>query len=138
KTNLSYGLELAQRGYVVLAPDYPSFGDYQYDFDADSHASGTIKGIWNHMRCVDLLQARPEVDADRIGAIGHSLGGHNALFVAAFDERIKAVVTSCGFTSFQKYKKGDLTGWSGQRYMPSIASRYNNAANNMPFDFSDV
>ena len=40
-------LELARRGYVVLAPDYPSFGDYAYDFGTDRYSSGTMKGIFN-------------------------------------------------------------------------------------------
>jgi predicted dienelactone hydrolase len=48
-----------------------------------------------------VLQSLPEVDPRRIGSIGHSLGGHNTLFVAAFDRRIKAMVTSCGFNSFR-------------------------------------
>ena len=43
-----------------------------------------MKGIFNHMRCVDLLQSREEVDPARIGVIGHSLGGHNSMFVAAY------------------------------------------------------
>ena len=30
--NMGYAPELARRGYVVLCPDYPSFGDYRYDF----------------------------------------------------------------------------------------------------------
>jgi len=41
----------------------------------------------------------------------HSLGGHNTLVVAAFDERVKAMVTSCGFTSMRKYDNGNLAGW---------------------------
>ena len=41
-----------------------------------------MKGIWNHMRAVDLLQSLPEVDPNRIGCIGHSLGGHLALSFA--------------------------------------------------------
>ena len=97
RTNRQYAMELAQRGYVVIAPDYPSFGDTQdYDFAGDAYISGTMKGIVNHMRCVDLLQSMPEVDPDRIGVIGHSLGGHNAMFVAVFDERLKVTVSSCG------------------------------------------
>jgi hypothetical protein len=49
--NKHYGLELAKRGYVVLVPDYPSFGDYKdYDFNADTYTSGSMKGIFNHMR----------------------------------------------------------------------------------------
>src|SRR5262249_34342080 len=105
--NLRYALEMAERGYVTLAPDYPNFGDYKADAYAKGYASATMKGIWNHMRAVDLLQSIAEVDGERIGAIGHSLGGHNALFVAAFDPRIKAVVSSCGFNSFSKYFKGN-------------------------------
>ena len=62
-----YAAELAVRGYVVLAPDYPSFGDSKdYDFQHDRYESGTMKGIFNHMRAVDLLVARDDVDPDRI------------------------------------------------------------------------
>src|SRR5581483_2671126 len=75
---------------------------------------------------------------DRIGCIGHSLGGHNSLFTAAFEPRIRAVVTSCGFTSFPKYYGGNLKGWTSARYMPRIASRYESKPEKMPFDFSDV
>lgn len=37
--NLHYAHELALRGYITLAPDYPGFGDYQYDFKKSKHAS---------------------------------------------------------------------------------------------------
>ena len=50
RQNRQYAVELAQRGYVVIAPDYPSFGDYAYDFAADDYVSGTMKGIANHIR----------------------------------------------------------------------------------------
>ncbi|MFA4029267.1 MAG: hypothetical protein GDYSWBUE_002098, partial [Candidatus Fervidibacterota bacterium] len=121
--NLHYAKELAERGYVTLAPDYiggdipevgikGGFGESRTDPYELGYVSGTMKGIWNHIRCVDLLQSLPFVDGERIGVIGHSLGGYNALFVAAFDERLKVIVTSCGFTSFVKYRGGDLTGWS--------------------------
>ena len=136
---LHYAHELANRGYVCIVPDYPSFGDYKYDFKVDhGYASGTMKAIWDNHRAVDLLEAMPEVDPDRIGVIGHSLGGHNALFTAAFDRRIKAVVTSCGFTAFHHYYKGNLKGWSSDRYMPRIASVYHNRPDEMPFDFHGV
>ncbi len=135
-----YGHELAARGYVCLVPDYPSFGEYQYDFQPPRHRhpSGTIKGIWNHIRCVDLLERLPQVDPDRIGAIGHSLGGHNSIFVAAFDRRIRAVVTSCGFTPFHYYYGGRLQGWTSLRYMPRIAHWYGNDPDRVPFDFYEL
>lgn len=138
KPELHLALELAQRGYVTIAPDYPNFGEYPYDPYVNGYTSATMKGIWNHMRAIDVLQSLPEVDGTRIGAVGHSLGGHNALFLAAFDARVKAVVSSCGFTSFEKYMKGDLTGWSHRGYMPLIADVYGKSPARMPFDFSDV
>jgi dienelactone hydrolase len=138
KPNRGYGLELAQHGYVVLCPDYPSFGDYPCDFTDPLYASGSIKGIFNHMRCVDLLQSLPQVDPNRIGVIGHSLGGHNALFVAAFDTRIKAVVCSCGFTRFADYYGGKIAGWTSPRYMPRLRDVYHLDPAQVPFDFDEV
>jgi len=138
RPNRHYALELAERGFVTLAPDYPNFGDYHFDPYAHGYASATMKGISNHMRAVDLLQSLPEVNPDQIGVIGHSLGGHNSMFVAVFDERIKAIVTSCGFTSFAKYKGGNLAGWSHKGYMPRIAEVYHANPAEMPFDFTEV
>lgn len=136
--NLHYAKELAQRGYVTIAPDYPGFGDYKNDAYGKGYVSATMKGIWNHRRALDVLQSFPEVAGDRLGCIGHSLGGHNALFLAAFDERVKVSVTSCGFNSFFKYMRGDLSGWSHKGYMPRIAERYAKDPAKMPFDFTEV
>ena len=133
-----YTLELAERGYVTIAPDYPLLGENQTDPASLGYASGTMKGIWNHMRAVDLLESLPEVDAGRIGCCGLSLGGHNALFVGAFDPRIKVVVTSSGFDSFADYKGGDLSGWCQTRYMPLIESVYAKDPKKLPFDFPEV
>jgi dienelactone hydrolase len=138
RPNLRYALELAERGYVTLAPDYPNFGGYKFDSYARGYASATMKGIWNHMRAIDLLVSLPQVDATRIGCIGHSLGGHNAAFVAAFDPRIKATVSSCGFNSFLRYRKGHLADWSHKGYMPRIATVYGKDARKMPFDFTEI
>lgn len=141
---MQYAAHLAERGYVTLAPDYslgstyPDFGEYQNDAYLQGYASSTMKGIWNHMRAVDLLQTLPEVQGERIGCLGHSLGGFNTLMLALFDERIKVAVTSCGFTSFRKYFGGDLTGFSHAGYMPRIAEIYDNDAAKMPFDFPEI
>lgn len=138
--NLHYAHELAERGFVCLVPDYPSFGDYPFDFrtQGSHYASGSMKAIWNNLRAVDLLQTLPQVDPDRIGCIGHSLGGHNTLFTAAFDQRIRAAVTSCGFTGFHDYYGGKLAGWTSDRYMPRIRDVYGNDPNRVPFDFAEV
>ncbi len=133
---LKYALELAERGFVTLAPDYPSFGAHAYDFDPKhGYVSGTMKAIWDNIRAVDLLETLSEVDADRIGCIGHSLGGHNAIFTAVFEPRLKAIVSSCGFCSMQK---DDVPSWTGPPYMPLIASEFKNDVNRLPFDFHEL
>lgn len=147
--NLGYAKELAQRGYVVIAPDYPDFGDSEaYDFKTDRYGSGTMKAIFNNMRCVDLLQSRPDVYPDKIGVIGHSLGGHNAIFTGAFDDRLKVVVSSCGWTLFHDYYNGDeqsakkhggkLWAWAQERYMPLIRDKYHLNPDELPFDFDEI
>lgn len=139
KPNRTYAVELAKRGYVVIAPDYPSFGDLaNYDFQADKYVSGSMKAIFNHMRCVDFLQSLPEVDGERIGVIGHSLGGHNAMFVALFDPRIKVIVSSCGWCPFHDYYGGKIAGWTSDRYMPRLRDVYGLDPNRVPFDFYEV
>jgi dipeptidyl aminopeptidase/acylaminoacyl peptidase len=156
--NMGYAKELAQRGYVVIAPDYPDFGDLKdYDFKTDRYQSGTMKSIFDNMRCVDLLQMRADVDPNRIGVIGHSLGGHNAMFTGAFDKRLKVIVSSCGWTLFdydnleeanntkfiERYG-GRLGDWAQERYMPLLhkfelnAKRNDSDPRKMPFDFDEV
>lgn len=134
--SLKYALELAERGFITLAPDYPSFGEHSYDFDPKhGYASGTMKAVWDNIRAVDLLETLPEVDSKRIGCIGHSLGGHSAIFTAVFETRLKAIVSSCGFSSMQK---DDIPSWTGPRYMPLIASEFKNDPKRLPFDFHEL
>ncbi len=138
--SLHYAHELAERGYVCIVPDYPSFGEYPFDFKRQGadYASGSMKAVWNNQRAVDLLESLPQVKKERIGVIGHSLGGHNALFSAVFDPRLKAVVSSCGFTPFHDYYGGKVAGWTSDRYMPRIREVYGNDAGRIPFDFYEV
>jgi dienelactone hydrolase len=140
RSTLHYAHELAELAFVCIVPDYPSFGEYPYDFKKQGghYASGSMKAIWNNHRAIDVLQAMPEVNHDRIGCIGHSLGGHNSLFTAVFDQRIRAVVTSCGFTPFHDYYGGKIAGWTSDRYMPRLRDRYGNDADRVPFDFYEV
>src|SRR4051812_3474069 len=58
--NRAYAKELAERGYVTIAPSYPLLAKYQPDVKQLGWQSGTMKAIWNHMRALDLLDAMPE------------------------------------------------------------------------------
>ena len=106
-------LHLAKRGYVVIAPKCYLWGASGVVLSISSGAAlwagevekmrqrhpawkGMARMIWDGMRALDLLASRADVDPARIGCIGHSLGAKEALFLAAFDPRVKAAVSSDG------------------------------------------
>lgn len=131
----SYASQLADRGFVTLAPAYPLLANYHPDLEGLGYASGTMKAIWDNMRGLDLLESLPRVRPRAFGVIGHSLGGHNGIYTAVFEPRIQAVVSSCGFDSYRDYMDGDITGWTSSRYMPRLKDY---ALPDIPFDFHDL
>lgn len=137
RPNRQYAAELAERGYVALAPSYPLLADYQPDLEALGYQSGTMKAVRDNMRGLDLLESLPYVEKGAFGAIGHSLGGHNAVYTAVFDPRIRVVVSSCGLDSYLDYKGGDIRGWTSRRYMPRLLD-YASRLEEIPFDFHEM
>jgi dienelactone hydrolase len=51
-----------------------------------------IQTTIDHRRAIDYLATREEIDTDRIGAFGYSMGGRNVFYVTAMDARVKAAV----------------------------------------------
>jgi len=47
--------------------------------------------VIRHRRVIDWVESRAELDASKLAVFGASLGGFNALFLAAFDERVSVV-----------------------------------------------
>lgn len=143
KPNRQYGSELAQRGFVTLSPNYPLLAHYQPDLDTLGHNSGTMKAIWDNRRGLDLLDSLPFVQAGHYATIGHSLGGHNSVFTAVLDERLKVVVSSCGLDSFLDYYDANPAvwkpekGWCQKRYMPRLVN-FSGRLNEIPFDFHEL
>jgi len=133
----AYARDLAERGFVVIAPAYPLMANYQPELKALGYQSGTMKAIWDNMRALDLLETLPFVKKGLFGAIGHSLGGHNAIFTAVLDPRLKVVVSSCGFDSFFDYMDGNITGWTSDRYMPKLR-QFSSRLPQIPFDFYEL
>jgi dienelactone hydrolase len=139
----AYAHDLADRGFVVLAPAYPIMANYQPDLRALGYQSGTMKAIWDNLRGLDLLDSLPYVKRGQYGVIGHSLGGHNAIYTAVFDQRLRVVVSSCGFDSYLDYYDGDPAnwqperGWCQTRYMLKLAS-YRGRLAEIPFDFHEL
>jgi dienelactone hydrolase len=56
--------------------------------------------LWDDLRTVDYLASRPEVDAQRLGCVGLSMGGYRSFLLAALDPRIKVAVDVGWMTSF--------------------------------------
>lgn len=132
-----YAAELAERGLVTLSPSYVQLAGYQPDLQKLGYLSGTMKAIWDNIRALDLLETLPQVRKGRYAAVGHSLGGHNAIYTAVHDERIHVVVSSCGFDSFLDYYGGNIKGWVQERYMMRMG-QYLGAPQNVPFDFYEL
>lgn len=96
---------LCRRGYVTIAPEHfvsgeriPPEGAYDTARFYEKHPEWTAVGkfTFEHSIAIDVLETRPEVDPKRIGAMGHSLGGHGTWYLAAYDERVQAAVCDCG------------------------------------------
>lgn len=144
RANRQYAQELAERGYVTLSPAYPLLANYQPDLAKSACTSGTLKAVHDNRRGLDLLESLPFVDAATgFGVIGHSLGGHNAIYTAVFDERLRAIVSSCGFDSYLDYYDGvdrvwhHSKGWCQDRYMARLAD-YRGRLEAIPFDFHEM
>ena len=71
----------ARGGYVVLAPSFP-------------HRDYCAMMLWDLFRCVDVLASRPEVDRERLGVAGLSMGGEWTMWIAACDDRLQVAVVS--------------------------------------------
>lgn len=120
--SMQIGLQLCRRGFVVFCPRcflWQGFTDISQATEAfRKRRPGTLgmrKMLYDAIRAVDVLAARPEVDAERIGAVGHSLGAKEALYLAAFDERVKATVASEGGVGLR------FTNWEAPWYLgPAI------------------
>jgi dienelactone hydrolase len=110
----SAGLELARKGYVVLAPRLAGSAGTAVTDRARLDRLATLMGrsligleLCNLRSLVDWLLTRPEVDGDRIGVYGISQGGRTALFAAAIDTRIRAIACSGYFNNRWNKMVGD-------------------------------
>jgi dienelactone hydrolase len=67
---------------------------------------------WDLWKTVDYLRTRPDVDPDRIGMIGTSMGGIQTWLAATVDERVKVMVPMIGVQSFRWSLENDR--WQGR------------------------
>ncbi len=122
--DLAYARELAERGYVTLAPDYPNFGEYKIDVYCsglrERHHEGDLEQPARRRSALQSRRSRPA----RIGVIGHSLGGHNAIFTALFRQPDQGGRLVVRLQRFSVLLQGNIAGWSHQGYMPRLRDRF--------------
>jgi dienelactone hydrolase len=127
-----YARRLAERGYVVVAPDLRYFGE-RADRNPPDHygcdlnlvhavaagANPLAQNLWDLARALDVLEQHPLVDPERIGMVGLSYGGTATLFLAAWDERVRAAVVS-GY--FGEWRESHRVPWNlcGSQVLPGM------------------
>lgn len=96
-------------GYAVCALDAATHGersneiDYQHVNPYDdpnapprrnyfNFTEITVQTIKDYRRCLDYLAQRPELDLNRVGLVGYSMGGMDSFFLLSVEPRIKTVV----------------------------------------------
>ncbi len=86
----SYEALFLARGLATLSFDGPGQGESEYDFAIRGDYEVAVKSV------VDWVTQRHDIDADKIGLWGVSLGGYYAPRAAAFEKRVKACIGLSG------------------------------------------
>ncbi|MDP6525722.1 MAG: acetylxylan esterase [Kiritimatiellia bacterium] len=115
---------LAEQGYVTISTRVSQH---------KVHEEGrTLLGerLWDLMRCVDFLASLEEVDQQRIGCLGNSLGGEMVMWLAAIDERMRATVSSSFLTKMDQLEKNHCMCWKfpGLRELVDFSDIYSSIA----------
>lgn len=109
----AHARRFAELGFVCLIIETIQWGEVQGDhwgcyargwfhWYSRGYTPGGVE-LWNALRGLDLLCARPEVDADRVGVTGISGGGSQTWMIAAADPRIKAAAAVCGTCTIKSH-----------------------------------
>lgn len=116
----AFGSYLAKQGYVTICPrNYLWKTNVEQDISRGvsrhrarhQRALGMAKMLHDGQTALDVLANLPEVNRERLGAVGHSLGAKQVLYLAAFDTRIKCAVASEGGVG--KY----MSNWHADWYL---------------------
>lgn len=116
------GVALARAGYVVLCPDAAGFGErnqrgklngrnlehYLFAMNVVDGKCLAWKNISDMRRAVDLIASRPEVDAERLGCYGHSMGSTHTWLVGPWEPRLKALAANCCMPTYAAMERTDL------------------------------
>jgi len=116
-----FATALAERGYATISTDVGQHEVYE------PPRLLMAERLWDVMRCVDFLHSRPEVEKNRIGCAGLSLGGEMAMWLGAMDPRISATLSSGFLTTMDHIEPpGNCPCWKfpGLRNLVDFADIY--------------
>ncbi len=108
------GAQLAQNGFMAVEFDQFGYGQRNRDsgiefYEKNENSSALAVMVQDVRKIIDAISLLDWVDTDRIMVSGYSLGGMVGLYAAVFDERIKAVASTCGFASMRMDVHGNQT-----------------------------
>ncbi len=139
----AYAPVCAGKGLVTLAIDSWCFGERKHakagrTGEEDAFKLMLWKGqvLWGMMmfdelRALDYLAARPEVDPSKIGALGMSMGATKGWWLAALDPRVRLCLDVCCLTDFDELiKEHNLKGHGIYYYVPSLLRHFSTAGIN--------
>lgn len=102
-----YAEELAMQGYSALCIDTWAFGERRGRAESEIFKEFLWSGrvmwgmmVYDSLRAVDYLVSRQDVDSNRIGTMGMSMGSTMSWWVAALDKRVKVCIDICCLTDF--------------------------------------
>lgn len=131
----SYAEELTDLGYSVLCIDEWGFGERRGRSEGEIFKEMLWKGqvmwgmmVYDSIRAIDYLFTREDVDTERIGTLGMSMGSTKAWWAAALDNRIKVCVDICCMTDFQALIEArGLDGHGIYYYVPKLLKYFTTA-----------
>lgn len=133
-----YAVRLARRGCCALCIDHWAFGERRGRSEAEIFRAMLWQGqvlwgmmIYDSLRALDYLLARPDVDPGRVATLGISMGSTLAWWLAALDTRLKVCVDLCCMTDFAALAaRGGLEGHGLYYYVPGLLKHFDTAAIN--------
>jgi carboxymethylenebutenolidase len=93
----AFARRLAGEGFVALTPDLFSL----HEFGADGRVDHPLV-LGDLVGALGFLKGRPEVDPERIAAVGFSFGGRLAVLAAALHPELRAAVNYYGVASYRE------------------------------------
>jgi dienelactone hydrolase len=130
-----YAKALTDQGYLALCIDHWVFGERSHATEADTFKAMLWEGrvlwgmmVYDSLRALDWLAARADVDAQRLGTLGMSMGSTMAWWLSALDERPKVTVDICCLTDFQALLARKALSQHGVYYfVPSLLKHFTTA-----------